>query len=78
MLPLMREGLEVDWQRGFMAGSREAAHPHVTGLFLGWKVPGIFDVEVQLHNLSLKMLFNKPEVCPNEGRRRRTHAASRT
>ena len=53
LLPLMRKGLETGWQRGFMPGSVEFADYRVTGVFLGWEAPGIFDVELQVRNLSL-------------------------
>lgn len=54
LLPLMREGLAAGWQHGFMAGSRDMADYRVTGIVIGWEVPGIFDVELQLRNLSLR------------------------
>ncbi len=53
LLPLMREGLKAGWKQGFMPGSVEFADYRVTGIFLGWELPGIFDVELQLRNLSL-------------------------
>lgn len=53
LLSLMREGLETGWKRGFMPGSRDLADYRLTGIFIGWEVPGIFDVEVQLRKLSL-------------------------
>jgi hypothetical protein len=54
VLPLMCEGLAAGWQRGFLPSSRELADYRVTGVFIGWEVPGIFDVELQLRNLSLR------------------------
>jgi hypothetical protein len=54
LLPLMRDGLKAGWKAGFMPGSVEFADYRVTGIFLGWELPGIFDVEMQLRNLSLK------------------------
>lgn len=54
LLPLLREGLAAGWQRGFMPGSRDVADYRVTGIVIGWEVPGIFDVELQLRNLSLR------------------------
>lgn len=64
LLPLMRDGLEAGWKRGFLPGSRELADYRVTSICLGWEVPGIFDVEVQLRNLSLLAVSNKPAVVP--------------
>lgn len=53
LLPLVREGLKAGWKAGFMSGSHELADYRLTGIFVGWEVPGIFDVEMQLRNLSL-------------------------
>jgi hypothetical protein len=41
-----------------MAGSRDVADYRVTGIVIGWEVPGIFDVELQLRNLSLRATTN--------------------
>ena len=49
LLPLMREGLELAWQRGFLKHSR------ISGMNIGWEVPGVFDVALQVRNLSLKV-----------------------
>lgn len=57
LLPLMREGLEAGWKRGFLSGSRDLADYRVTGIVIGWEVPGIFDVEMQLRGLNLKARF---------------------
>jgi hypothetical protein len=53
-LPLMREGLNAGWKAGFMSGSRELGDYRLAGIFIGWEVPGNFDVELQLRNLSLR------------------------
>jgi hypothetical protein len=53
LLPLMREGLKAGWKAGFMPGSVEFADYRLTGIFMGWEVPGIFDVEMQVRDLSL-------------------------
>ena len=55
LLPLMREGLETAWQRGFLNESHAWADYCIAGMNLGWEVPGVFDVELQLRNLSLKV-----------------------
>ena len=60
LLPLMLRGLETGWKRGFMPGSRELADYRLTGIFIGWEVPGIFDVEVQMRNLSLVVRPTRP------------------
>ena len=64
LLPLMREGLETGWKRGFMPGSRDFADYRLTGIFIGWEVPGIFDVEVQLRNLSLVATSSERSQTP--------------
>lgn len=51
--PLFLEALETAWARGFLRESRELADYRVTGTNLGWEVPGLFDVEMQVRGLSL-------------------------
>jgi hypothetical protein len=53
LLPLMKQGLKAGWENGFMPGSRELGDYRLTGIFMGWEVPGIFDVELQVRGLSL-------------------------
>ena len=53
LLPLMREGLELAWSRGFLQESRSLGDYRITGMNIGWEVPGIFDVQMQVRNLSL-------------------------
>jgi hypothetical protein len=53
-LPLLREGLKAGWERGYMAGSRDEADYRLTVIVVGWEVPGIFDVELQIRRLSLR------------------------
>jgi hypothetical protein len=36
-----------------MPGSRELKDCRLTGIFMGWEVPGIFDVELQVRDLSV-------------------------
>jgi len=55
LLPLMREALETAWSRGFLQESKAMADYCIGGMNLGWEVPGIFDVELQVRNLSLKV-----------------------
>ena len=57
LLPLMREALETAWKRGFLTGSHEMKDYFLPGIFIGWEVPGIFDVEMQVRNLSLTARF---------------------
>ena len=55
LLPLMREALETAWARGFLPDSKRLADYHISGMNMGWELPGIFDVEMQVRNLSLKI-----------------------
>lgn len=52
--PLLVEALESAWERGFLRESRDLGDYRVTGMNLGWEVPGIFDVEMQTRGLSLQ------------------------
>lgn len=54
LLPLIHEGMDTAWSRGFLDGSKQLADYAIAGVFLGWEVPGIFDVEMQLRDLSLQ------------------------
>ena len=53
--PLFVESLETAWQRGFLRESRDLADYRITGMNLGWEVPGLFDVAVQMRDLSLEV-----------------------
>lgn len=53
--PLLLEALTTAWQRGFLGESRDLADYRVTGMNLGWEVPGLFDVAMQVRNLSLEI-----------------------
>ncbi len=57
LLPLMRQGLEHARQKRFITGSVDLADFHALGIFIGWEVPGMFDVDLQFRNLSLKAVF---------------------
>jgi len=60
LLPFMRAGLEAGWKAGFMKGSHDWADYQITGMNAGWEVPGVFDVELQLGNLSLLAVSGEP------------------
>ena len=55
LMPLFQEALETAWQRGFLTESRDLADYRITGMNLGWEVPGLFDVEMQVRDLSLEV-----------------------
>ena len=52
----MRQGLEHARAKGFIEGSKDLADYRPLGIFIGWEVPGVFDVELQIRNLSLKAI----------------------
>jgi len=52
--PLLLEALETAWQRGFLRESRDLTDYRVTGMNLGWEVPGLFEVEMRVRDLSLQ------------------------
>lgn len=54
LLPLMRQGLQHARARGFIKGSPDLADYRPLGIFIGWEVPGLFDVNLQIRNLSLR------------------------
>ncbi|MCC6354563.1 MAG: hypothetical protein IT577_11800 [Verrucomicrobiae bacterium] len=53
ILPLLLEALETAWSRGFLAESRDASDYRISGINLGWELPGTFDAEMRVRNLSL-------------------------
>ncbi len=55
--PLFLEALETAWRRGFLTESRDLSDYRVTGMNLGWEVPGLFDVDMQVRDLSLSVLM---------------------
>jgi hypothetical protein len=54
LLPLLREGLEHARAKKFIKGSADLADYRPLGIFIGWEVPGVFDVDLRIRNLSLK------------------------
>jgi hypothetical protein len=58
LLPLMREALQTAWDRGFLKNSKKRADYCIGGMNMGWELPGTFDVEMQIRNLSLKVSPN--------------------
>lgn len=55
LLPWMREALETAWAGGFLKDSKQFDDYYIGGMNMGWELPGTFDVEVQVRNLSLKL-----------------------
>jgi len=56
LLALMRLGLEHARDKGFIKGAPDFADYRPLGIFIGWEVPGMFDVDLQIRNLSLKAI----------------------
>jgi hypothetical protein len=56
LLPLMREGLATAWAQGFLIQSKSSADYRITGMNLGWEVPGLFDVALGVKGLSLTVI----------------------
>lgn len=54
LLPLLLEGLNTAWARGFLPASHDLSDYRVGGMNLGWEVPGVLNVQMQLRDLSLK------------------------
>lgn len=55
LLPLVLEALQTAWDKGFLQDSRDPADYRLGGMNLGWEVPGIFNVELQVRDLSLRV-----------------------
>ena len=56
---LFLEALDTAWKRGFLQESRDLNDYRITGMNMGWEVPGLFDVELQVRDLSLKVKIEK-------------------
>ncbi len=67
LLPLIYQGLEEAWSRGFLQGSQDPGDYKIGGMNLGWEVPGLNDVEVQVRDLSLLMKGPYVNVARNWG-----------
>jgi hypothetical protein len=53
LLPLMLQGIEHARSKGFLKGSNDPADYCPIGMNIGWEVPGLFNVDLQIRNLSL-------------------------
>ena len=60
LIPLMREALNTAWSRGFLKEAREFGNYYIGGVYMGWELPGSFDVAMQVRNLSLKAVALPP------------------
>lgn len=55
LLPLMHDALHSAWNNGFLSASKDISDYAIGGMNMGWELPGTFDVEVEVRNLSLKV-----------------------
>lgn len=53
MLPLAIEALHAAWERSFLEDSQNICDYAIIGMNLGWEVPGIHKVEVEIKGLGL-------------------------
>lgn len=54
VLPLVLQGLQTAWERGFLLHSKDLADYHIAGMNMGWEVPGPFDVALQVRDFSVR------------------------
>jgi hypothetical protein len=52
--PWLERALAAAWEKGYLRDSREPAHYRVAHLNLGWEVPGLNRVALELRGLSLR------------------------
>lgn len=53
ILPLILQGIDHARRKGFLKGSNDPADYRPTGMNIGWELPGLFNVDLQIRNLSL-------------------------
>ncbi len=53
LLPYILDALEEAWSRGYLPDSRDLVDCRIGGMHLGWEVPGLSNVELQIRDLSL-------------------------
>lgn len=61
LLPLVREGLEAAWERGYLKDSHDPSDYRLGGMNTGWEVTGPIDVEVQVRGLRLEAVMKAPK-----------------
>ena len=63
ILPLIKSGLQEAWSRGYLTNSFNYADYKIGGMNMGWEVPGLSDVAMQVRNFDLQAYgldFAKP------------------
>ncbi len=59
LLPLVREGLETAWERGYLKDSHDPSDYRLSGMNTGWEVTGPIDVEMQVRGLRLDAVMKE-------------------
>jgi hypothetical protein len=54
ILPLIYDSLKMAWDRGYLKGNRQFSDYSIKTFAIGWEIPGTFNAEAQIKNLSLK------------------------
>lgn len=57
LLPLMKKGLATAWRNNFLTESKDLADYRLSGMNLGWEVPGTFAVSAAVRKLSLNVIL---------------------
>lgn len=57
LLPMIREGLETAWQRGYLQDSHEMSDYRLSAMNVGWEVTGPWNVEMQVAGLRLEAIM---------------------
>ena len=60
LLPLFIDAFEKAWERGFLPGSKDLSDYRIGRLGLGWEVPGMNLVEMQIRDLQCDIRVNIP------------------
>jgi len=64
LLPLVREGLETAWKRGYLQDSRKLDDYRLMAMNTGWEVTGPLDVEMQVAGLRLEATRRTSNTTP--------------
>jgi len=59
LLEEMKNAFYIAQKKGFMQKTKSLDDIYLTGMNMGWEVPGLLDVSIQTRNLSLKTLSAK-------------------
>ena len=54
ILPHIKAGLQEAWSRGYLTNSFDYADYKIGGMNIGWEVPGLSDVAMQVRNFSVQ------------------------